>query len=80
MDHEKVIGYVKEAVGAAIADLSPAKAGFRRIKVQKVKVIGREALEKLCMLPDMVTYRAKLTVIPLYAATFLFLMLILLIV
>jgi putative membrane protein len=80
MDHEKVIGYVKEAVGAAIADLSPAKAGFRRIKVQRVKVIGREALEKLCMLPDIVTYRAKLTIIPLYAATFLFLMLILLIV
>ena len=80
MDHERVIEYVKEAVSAAIADLSPAKVGFHRIKVQKVKVIGREALEKLCTLPDMVTRRAKLTVVPLFIATFLFLMLILLLV
>ncbi|MEM1588917.1 MAG: DUF2070 family protein [Candidatus Bathyarchaeia archaeon] len=78
MNHEKIIEYVKEAAYTAFANLSQAKMGFRSIKVQKVKVIGREALEKLCTLPDMVVRRAKRVVVPLFAAASVLLMLVLL--
>lgn len=78
MNHEKLIDYVMEATRAALASLSPAKVGFHCIHVPKVKVIGREALEKLCVLPDMVIQRAKNVAASLFTATFLFLMLVLL--
>ncbi|MEM0057520.1 MAG: DUF2070 family protein [Candidatus Bathyarchaeia archaeon] len=78
MNHERIVEYIKEATCAAIANLSQAKVGFRRIKIRKVRVIGREALEKLCVLPDMVVQRAKRVVVPLFAATSLLLMLVLL--
>jgi len=71
MNHKSVVKYVKEAVAAAIADLSPAKVGFRHIRIQNVKVVGREALEKLCALVDTVAHKAKLIAIPLFAAALL---------
>lgn len=80
MNHEKLMEYVNEAARLALARLGKAKVGFCSVKVQGVKVIGREALEKLCMLPDMVIRRAKRVVVPLFATTSLLLMLILLLV
>lgn len=78
MNHEKLIDYVNEATRVALASLSPAKVGFRCIKVPRVKVIGREALEKLCVLTDVVIQRAKKAAALLFPATFLLLMLVLL--
>jgi len=78
MDHERLIEYVKEATCTALASLEPARVGFRDVVVQNVKVIGQDALEKLCLLPDMVIRRAKRVVVPLFALTFLLLMLVLL--
>lgn len=74
MNHDRLIEYVNEAACIAVASLSPARVGFRRVKVPKVKVIGREALEKLCVLPDMVIGLAKRIVVPLFAMAFLLLM------
>jgi len=75
MNHDKLIEYVSEATRIAVASLSPARVGFRRVKVPKAKVIGEEALEKLCVLPDMALQLAKRIVVPLFAAAFLLLML-----
>ncbi|MGB9853224.1 MAG: DUF2070 family protein [Candidatus Bathyarchaeales archaeon] len=73
IDHEKLIGYVKEAVNAAVAGLEQAKFGCRSVMVPKVRVIGQKPLEKLCLLPDKAVQRAKRIIVPLFAATFLFL-------
>ncbi|MEM2440323.1 MAG: DUF2070 family protein [Candidatus Bathyarchaeia archaeon] len=78
MNHDRLIEYVSEAARVAMASLSPARVGFQRIKVSKVKVIGKEALERLCALPDMVIRLAKRVAVPLFAATFLFLVIVLL--
>jgi len=78
MNHDKLIEYVNKAVQAAIANLSPARVGFRCVEIPKVKAIGKEALARLCMLPDKVIRRAKIAAVPLFAATFLVLMAVLL--
>jgi putative membrane protein len=78
IDHERLIEYVKEAARTALASLEPARVGFRDVVVQNVKVIGQDALEKLCLLPDIVIRWAKRVVVPLFALTFLLLMLFLL--
>lgn len=77
MNHEKVIGYVKEAVHSAVANLECARVGCRDVLVPRVRVIGQKSLEKLCLLPDMVIQRAKRIVVPLFAVTSLLLMLVL---
>jgi putative membrane protein len=74
IDHEKLIGYIKDAVNAALACLEPAKFGCRSLTIPKVRVIGQKPLEKLCILPDKAVQKAKKIIIPLFAATFLFLM------
>ena len=74
IDHEKLIGYIKEALNAALTSLEPVKFGCRSVTIPKVRVIGQKPLEKLCMLPDKSVQRAKRIIVPLFAATFLFLM------
>ncbi|MEM3783460.1 MAG: DUF2070 family protein [Candidatus Bathyarchaeia archaeon] len=80
MNHEKIIDYVKEAVHFAVANLEWARSGCRNVLVPRVRVIGQKSLEKLCLLPDKVIYRAKRIVVPLFAVTSLLLMLVLLLV
>jgi putative membrane protein len=80
IDHEKLISYIKEATNTALSNLEPAKVGCRSVKIPKVRVIGQKSLEKLCLLPEKAFKRAKKIVAPLFAATFLFLMLFLLLV
>lgn len=80
MNCERLIEYVKAAARSALACLGLAKVGFRSVCITRVRVIGQGALEKLCLLPDMVIRRAKRIVVPLFAVTFLLLMLVLLLV
>jgi len=75
IDYEKLIVYIKEAVLAAVSDLERAKAAARSITVPNVKVIGEKKLETLCLLTGRVLQRAKKTVIPIFAAAGLLLML-----
>jgi len=75
IDHKKLIGYIKKVMLVAVSDLERAKAAARSITVRNVKVIGAVKLETLCLLTDRVLQRAKKTVIPIFAAAGLLLML-----
>lgn len=78
IEHEKLIGYIKEVTKAAIADLKPAKVGCCNVTIPKVMVIGQKPLEKLCLLPDKAVQRAKRIIVPIFGVTSLSLMLFLL--
>ena len=75
IDHERLIGYIKEATLAAMSDLEPVKAACRSITVPKVKVIGEKRLETLSLLTDKTFQKAKEIVVPIFAASGLLLML-----
>jgi len=75
IDHERLIGYIKEATLAAISELEPVKAACRSITVPKVKVIGEKRLKTLSLLTDKTLQKAKEIVIPIFAASGLLLML-----
>lgn len=64
MPHEKLIGYIKQATVAALADMKHAKAGCRTISVANVKVIGKGRLESLSLLTDRGLQRAKRAIVP----------------
>ena len=80
IDHESLIGYVKEATLSAISDLERVRATCRSITVPDVKVIGEKLLETLCLLIDKSLQRAKKIAFPIFATNGLFLMLILMLV
>jgi putative membrane protein len=75
MNHETLISYIQEAAKAAAASLSPCNAGCLRLVVPNVRVIGKARLESLSMLVDKALQRAKKTVIPIFAAEGLILIL-----
>ncbi|MEM2466276.1 MAG: DUF2070 family protein [Candidatus Bathyarchaeia archaeon] len=75
LSHERLIDYIVEVAKNALASMKPAKFGYRKTLIPKVKVIGRKPLEKLCVLTDNVIRTAKKIFTPLFGATFLILML-----
>ena len=77
IDHEKLIGYIKEATLAAVSDLERAKATAHSITVPNVKVIGAKKLEALCLLTDRTIQKAKRVVVPIFATSGILLMLLL---
>ncbi len=77
MNHETLIGYIKEAAKAATAKLERCKAGCLTVVVPKVRVIGKARLESLSMLVDKALQKAKQIVIPIFAFEGLFLILLL---
>jgi len=77
MDHEKLIGYIKEATLSSLSNLEFVKAGCRSITISNVKVIGKKRLEALCLLIDRTLKTAKKVVVPIFAISGLLLMLIL---
>jgi putative membrane protein len=78
MDHEKLIGYIKDATFAALSDLEPVKVACNRVTIPDVKVIGDKQLETLCLLIDKTLQKAKKVAIPIFALSGLLLMSILL--
>jgi len=78
IDHEKLIGCIKEVALAAVAELKSAKVGCRSISVSDVRVIGRERLESLSDLTDKGLRRAKRAIVPISLVSGLLLMLFLL--
>ena len=80
INHESLIGYIKEATFSAISDLERVRAACRSITVPDVKVIGEKLLETLCLLIDKSLQRAKKIAVPIFATNGLFLMLILMLV
>lgn len=77
MDHEKLVSCIVEAAENALANMEPARFGYKSTLIRNVKVIGQKPLEKLCALTDKVIQAAKRIVVPLFSVTFLVLMLIL---
>jgi putative membrane protein len=75
IDHERLIGYVKEAALSAMENLEECRAGSSRITVEKVKVIGKSKLELLVLMLDRSLQEAKRVSIPLLALSgFLFML------
>lgn len=77
MQHDALIGYVKEAVLGALSNLEPVKATCSSITIPRVKVIGEKQLEKLCLLIDNTLQKAKKAIVPILVFNGLLLMLIL---
>jgi len=77
MNHETLIGYIKEALKAAVATLESCKAGCVSTVVPKVRVIGKARIESLSMLVDKALQKAKQVVVPIFGFEGLFLMLLL---
>lgn len=78
MDQDKLIEYIVDTVKKALENLEYAKVGFENKIIPKVKVIGRESMEKLCIIVDDAVKIAKKTSYPIFGITILFLTLILL--
>ncbi|MEM3696092.1 MAG: DUF2070 family protein [Candidatus Bathyarchaeia archaeon] len=77
IDHETLISYTKEAAIKALSAMEQVKVACQRIAVSDVTVIGENLLEKLCILIDKAIQRAKKIMVPLFATSGLFLMLLL---
>jgi putative membrane protein len=75
INHEKLIGYIKETTLVAVSDLDRAKAAARSITIPNVKVIGEKKLETLCLLTGRVIRKAKKIAIPIFATSSILLML-----
>ena len=67
MDHETLIGYIKEAASTAVARLEPCKVGSLTITVPKVRVIGQSRIRALSTLVDKALQKAKRIVVPIFA-------------
>jgi putative membrane protein len=78
IENEKLVAYVKQVTLNALTNLENVRVSCRRMTVPNVKVIGAKQLETLCTLVERVIQRAKRTVIPLFLASGLLLMLFLL--
>jgi len=78
IENAELIRYVKEATLDALNKSERVGVSCRSITVPNVKVIGAKQLEALCLLIDKVIQRAKRTVLPVFGASGLLLMLLLL--
>jgi len=78
IENEKLMSYILDAARSASAKLEGVGISCRSIKVPNVKVIGAKQVEVLCLLIDKVLQRAKRAVIPVFGASGLLLMLLLL--
>jgi len=73
IDHEKLIGYIKDGVEEALKNLEPAEASWLEETIPKVKVIGERQIDDLCMIVDEVSEKIKKNSIILFPS-FLFLL------
>ncbi|MGB9713464.1 MAG: DUF2070 family protein [Candidatus Bathyarchaeales archaeon] len=67
MDHEKLIGYIKEASLLAVENLEECRTGSGFITVENVKVIGKSKLESLVLMLDKSFKKAKRMSVPIFA-------------
>jgi predicted neutral ceramidase superfamily lipid hydrolase len=80
MNQDSLISYIKECAQAAESNLEKCEAGFLRILVPKIRVMGERALEPLTLLVDKSIQKAKQIVVPIFGleGLLLFLLLVLL--
>ncbi len=77
IDHEVLIKQIVTAALAATSNLERSKAGYTRIVVPKVRVIGGDCLEFMTVLVDKAIQKAKRVVVPIFALEGLVLILLL---
>jgi putative membrane protein len=79
ISHEELIGFVKTAAAEALGNMKPASVAWRAGLVSHVKVIGERQIQELPLLADRTVSRAKKTAVPLFSATGLVLIALLLV-
>jgi len=52
IDQTKLIDYIKQAAKTALNNLEPAEASWRTITIPKVRIIGEEQVEALCVIAE----------------------------
>ena len=77
MEHKLLIRYITEVAKAAASNLESCKAGYLRLVVPNVRVIGEERLSSLSLLVDKALRRAKQIVAPIFVSEGLLLILLL---
>jgi putative membrane protein len=68
ISHEKLIGYVKDAVTEALNAMEPASAAWCAGAVPNVKVIGETQIEQMPFLADKSVQKSKKISVPLFTA------------
>jgi putative membrane protein len=77
MNHDLLLGYVKEAASAASARLELGRTGSLSLTVPKVRVIGKARIEGFSTLIDQALHKAKRVVVPIFGFEGLLLILLL---
>jgi predicted neutral ceramidase superfamily lipid hydrolase len=80
IDSEELIGYVKDVARSALAGLERVGVSCCSVKIPNIRVIGAKRVEALCLLTDKAIERAKRVALPVFGASGLLLMLLLLLV
>jgi putative membrane protein len=68
IDHQKLIGYIKEAATRALSNMEPATASWRTEVISEVKTIGEKQITELTVLADKTTERVKRVAVILFPA------------
>jgi len=68
IDHQKLIGYIKEAASRALGNMEPATASWRTEVISDVKIIGEKQITELTVLADKTTERVKRVAVILFPA------------
>ncbi len=77
MNHEMLLGYIKEVASTAIERLEFCSVGSLTLTVPKVRVIGQARIEALSTLVDAALQKAKRAVVPIFGLEGLLLILLL---
>jgi len=68
IDHQKLIGYIKEAASRALGNMEPATASWLTEVISDVKIIGEKQITELTVLADKTTERVKRVAVILFPA------------
>lgn len=68
IDHQKLIGYIKEATVLALGDLEPVTLSWQTETISDVKVIGEQQITELTVLADKTTETVKRVAVILFPA------------
>jgi len=69
MDNAKLISYVQQVARDALTNLEPAEVSWRTETVPSIKVIGEKQIGALCLLAEKTAKQAKKLGVPLFSAT-----------
>jgi len=59
IDQEKLLNYIRKATQEALSNLSEAKVAFKKVKVERVKVLGEKNILEVTRLVDVIMKKIK---------------------